>query len=191
MENETNDSMANLDERARRALEAGDAGQLADAFAETHPNETIEALGLRVQLRDFWQRRHADLAAIASTDHAAIDAELRGVFTSMDDELALLDQATAESRRDALTNELRTSGNTTLVSGLLRLNASTLGTPATLLGWTRDWRDGLVESLWAVVQDFRETGMTDAVRAEADQLIAEANGHVTKLAQGAVNPEAV
>lgn len=184
------------------ALEAHDASDLLEAVKNAPENEMLETMGLRVQVRDFWRNRKGELVHISNSDLGSVEANTKAMFTSMDDELEILATGDgphedmraelANARRQALVGELeRLNGDTALevIERFGAVDQATLGTPDQILPWVFDWRSQIVETLWSVVQDYREKGDDATVRVHLTRATREVNDHLDKLMQGALYPK--
>ncbi len=173
-----------------RALAEHDGEQLLDVIKAETQNGTLEALDLRVQLRDFWRARKGDVAQLSAGELSGGEAAIKAVITAMDTDLATLEDGAAGT--DALVRELERRSADSRVAFMTRialLKADTLSNHAELLLWTRDWRDAMVEDLWDVVRDIREDGTTDMTRMQATKAFRVVNANLDKLVSGSLNPE--
>ena len=192
------------------ALEAAVRDRNSDAVlaaVESAPadDSVIEAIGLRLQLKDYWLGRKAMLAqTFNDTESQPFDEAVKAMLHSADTELARLAGAAgpdetdaaqtstqlAELRKQRLIDELANKQPEDRVAFMERFGMHTMNDiarPDELVAWTRTWRNETVEIAWDAVKSYREEGgLTEPVLRKIGNTALALNNTYNQLINGVV-----
>lgn len=187
-----------LDTLLVQAIRSGEQKNVVAALKSQEHTEITEAISNRLIVRTFLVMQKGGLAVLdrqLSDQLTATQAarlirdylrELKSQFTDMFVAGKLQDKYAKLSGDKLFREALSAPGEPSaeIANKLIEINANSLTSPANMYEVAEYIRDSITETLWETVQDIRERGADEQVRADAKRVITEQVARLDSFIEG-------